>query len=101
VVAREAGGPEVLELREVERPEPIPTEVLVRVAAVGINPVDWKVRRSGGNPRAVGRPPFIRGWDVAGVVEETADRVTRFAIGDRVFGMPWLPRLARAYAELT
>jgi NADPH:quinone reductase-like Zn-dependent oxidoreductase len=99
VVAREVGGPDVLELREVDRPEPIPTEVLVRVAAVGLNPVDWKVRRYGGNPRAVGKPPFILGWDVAGVIEETADRETRFAIGDRVFGMPWLPRLAGAYAE--
>jgi NADPH:quinone reductase-like Zn-dependent oxidoreductase len=99
VVAREVGGPDVLELREVDRPEPIPTEVLVRVAAVGLNPVDWKVRRYGGNPRAVGKPPFILGWDVAGVIEETADQETRFAIGDRVFGMPWLPRLAGAYAE--
>jgi NADPH:quinone reductase-like Zn-dependent oxidoreductase len=73
--------------------------VLVRVKAAGVNPVDWKTRVYGGNPRAVGEPPFILGWDVAGVVEETADKVTRFAIGDRVFGMPWFPRLARAYAE--
>jgi NADPH:quinone reductase-like Zn-dependent oxidoreductase len=99
VVARELGGPEVLELQEVKRPEPIETEVLVRIDAVGINPVDWKTRRYGGYPRAVGEPPFILGWDVAGVVEETADRVTRFAVGDRVFGMPWFPRLARGYAE--
>jgi NADPH:quinone reductase-like Zn-dependent oxidoreductase len=73
--------------------------VLVRIDAVGINPVDWKTRRYGGYPRAVGEPPFILGWDIAGVVQETADRVTRFAVGDRVFGMPWFPRLARAYAE--
>jgi NADPH:quinone reductase-like Zn-dependent oxidoreductase len=73
--------------------------VLVRVTGAGINPVDWKTRRYGGNPEAVGEPPFILGWDVAGVVEETADRVQRFAAGDRVFGMPWFPRLARGYAE--
>jgi NADPH:quinone reductase-like Zn-dependent oxidoreductase len=73
--------------------------VLVRVAAAGINPVDWKTRRHGGNPRAVGEPPFILGWDVAGVVEETSRSLTRFAVGDRVFGMPWFPRLARAYAQ--
>jgi NADPH:quinone reductase-like Zn-dependent oxidoreductase len=73
--------------------------VLVRVAASGINPVDWKTRRYGGNPSAVGEPPFILGWDVAGVVEETSRSLTRFAVGDRVFGMPWFPRLARAYAE--
>jgi NADPH:quinone reductase-like Zn-dependent oxidoreductase len=92
------GGPEVLELREVDRPEPIQTEVLVQVAAVGINPVDWKIRKSGGNPNAVGKPPLILGWDIAGVVEEAGNQ-TRFAVGDRVFGMPWFPRLARAYAE--
>ena len=96
---REAGGPEVLELQDVERPEPVQTEVLVRVAASGINPVDWKTRRYGGNPKAVGEPPLILGWDVAGVVEETCRSLTRFAVGDRVFGMPWFPRLARAYAE--
>jgi NADPH:quinone reductase-like Zn-dependent oxidoreductase len=95
----EPGGPEVLELREVDRPEPIQTEVLVRVAAVGINPVDWKIRKFGGNPTAVGEPPLILGWDIAGVVEEIAGNLTRFAVGDRVFGMPWFPRLARAYAE--
>jgi NADPH:quinone reductase-like Zn-dependent oxidoreductase len=99
VVAHELGGAEVLELQEIERPEPIQTEVLVRVAAAGINPVDWKTRRYGGDPRAVGEPPFILGWDVSGVVEEISRSLTRFAVGDRVFGMPWFPRLARTYAE--
>ena len=93
------GGPEVLELQDVERPEPIPTEVLVRVAAAGINPVDWKTRRHGGYRQAVGDPPLILGWDIAGVVEAVDPDVTRFAPGDRVFGMPWFPRVAGAYAE--
>jgi NADPH:quinone reductase-like Zn-dependent oxidoreductase len=93
------GGPEVLELRDVERPKPIPTEVLVRVAAAGINPVDWQTRQDGGYREAVGEPPFILGWDIAGVVEEIDPDVTRFAPGDRVFGMPWFPRLAGGYAE--
>jgi NADPH:quinone reductase-like Zn-dependent oxidoreductase len=48
------GGPEVLELRDVERPEPIPTEVLVRVAAAGINPVDWKPVSAAGTGRPSG-----------------------------------------------
>jgi NADPH:quinone reductase-like Zn-dependent oxidoreductase len=73
--------------------------VLVRVAAAGINPVDWKIRHQGGNPKAVGEPPYILGWDIAGVVEEISRSLTRFAVGDRVFGMPWFPRLARGYAE--
>jgi NADPH:quinone reductase-like Zn-dependent oxidoreductase len=93
------GGPEVLELQEVERPELIPTEVLVRITAAGINPVDWKTRQRGGYQQATGRPPLILGWDIAGVVEEVDPDVTRFAPGDRVFGMPWFPRVAGGYAE--
>jgi NADPH:quinone reductase-like Zn-dependent oxidoreductase len=99
VVMTALGGPEVLELQDVERPEPIATEVLVRITAAGINPVDWKTRQRGGYRDAVGDPPLILGWDIAGVVEEIDSDVTRFAPGDRVFGMPWFPRLANAYAE--
>jgi NADPH:quinone reductase-like Zn-dependent oxidoreductase len=90
------GGPDVLELVDVPRPEPGPTEVLVRMAGAGVNPVDWKVRARGG---FLGEPPFTVGWDVAGVVEELGRGVTRFAPGDRVFGMPRFPREAAAYAE--
>ena len=70
--------------------------MLVRVAAAGVNPVDWKVRARGG---FLGDPPFTVGWDVAGAVEELGGGVTRFAPGDRVFGMPRFPRQAAAYAE--
>ena len=90
------GGPEVLELTEAPRPEPAPTEVLVRVGAAGVNPVDWKTRARGG---ALGEPPFTVGWDLAGVVEAVGRGVTRFVPGDRVFGMPRFPRAAAAYAE--
>jgi NADPH:quinone reductase-like Zn-dependent oxidoreductase len=90
------GQPDVLQLVQTERPEPGPTEVLVRVAAAGVNPVDWKVRRSGGLLRA---PPFTVGWDIAGTVEALGAGVARFAIGDRVLGMPWFPKQAAAYAE--
>jgi NADPH:quinone reductase-like Zn-dependent oxidoreductase len=90
------GGPEVLELVDVPRPEPGPTEVLVRASAAGVNPVDWKCRARGG---LLGRPPFTVGWDVAGVVEEVGAGVTRFQPGDRVFGMPRFPREAACYAE--
>jgi NADPH:quinone reductase-like Zn-dependent oxidoreductase len=90
------GGPEVLELADVPRPEPGPTEVLVRTAAAGVNPVDWKVRRRG---VMLGDPPFTVGWDVAGVVEEAGWGTTRFAPGDRVFGLPRFPAQAAAYAE--
>jgi NADPH:quinone reductase-like Zn-dependent oxidoreductase len=90
------GGPEVLELVEAPRPDPGPTEVLVRVDAAGVNPVDWKTRARGGY---LGQPPFTVGWDVAGVVEAVGGGVTRFARGDRVFGMPRFPGEAAAYAE--
>ena len=93
---RTLGRPEVLELTEVPRPAPGPTEVLVRVKAAGVNPVDWKTRAHGG---FLGQPPFTVGWDVAGVVEEVGAGVARFALGDRVFGMPRFPHEAAAYAE--
>jgi len=86
----------VLVLEEVPRPEPGPTEVLVRVAAAGVNPVDWKVRAAGG---LFGDPPFTVGWDVAGTVEEVGPGVTWLAPGDRVFGMPRFPHEAGCYAE--
>jgi NADPH:quinone reductase-like Zn-dependent oxidoreductase len=90
------GGPEVLGLVSAPVPQPAPTEVLVRVRAAGINPVDWKSRADGG---PLGTPPFTLGWDVAGVVETVGFGVTRFAPGDRVFGMPRFPHEAAAYAE--
>jgi NADPH:quinone reductase-like Zn-dependent oxidoreductase len=91
------GGPEMLELAELERPVPLPTEVLVRVRAVGVNPVE-AVIRSGQFP-LLGEPPFILGWDVSGVVEDIEPGVTRFQPGDEVYGMPFFPRAASAYAE--
>jgi NADPH:quinone reductase-like Zn-dependent oxidoreductase len=84
---------------DVDPPSPIPTEVLVEVHAAGVNPVDWKTREGRGAARACGPPPFTLGWDVAGVVTELGRGVTIFAPGDRVFGMPWFPRAAGAYAE--
>jgi NADPH:quinone reductase-like Zn-dependent oxidoreductase len=93
------GGPEVLEPVDLPTPEPIPTEVRVRVQAAGVNPVDWKTRQGGARARALYDLPFVLGWDVAGVVDAVGGGVTRFAVGDEVFGLPWFPRLASAYAE--
>jgi NADPH:quinone reductase-like Zn-dependent oxidoreductase len=92
------GGPDVLTLADVERPSPISTEVLVAVEAAGVNPVDAKTRAGGGVAHWVG-VPFVPGWDVAGRVVATGYGVTRFAIGDRVCGMPWFPRPAGGYAQ--
>ena len=97
ITQRSFGGPEVLEPTEVDRPRPSLNEVLVRVHAAGVNPIDAHVR-SGALP-FLGSPPFILGWDVSGVVEEVAPGVTRFAVGDEVYGMPLIPRAAGGYAE--
>jgi NADPH:quinone reductase-like Zn-dependent oxidoreductase len=99
IVQHELGGPEVLRLEEVEAPEPIPTEVQVRVRAAGVNPVDLKTREGKGAVATLGDPPFTVGWDVCGEVTEVGGGVTRFGVGDEVFGMPWFPRKAGAYAE--
>ncbi len=93
------GGPEVLQLVEMERPSPISTEVLVRVIAAGVNPVDCKTRRGDGVARWLGPPPFVVGWDVCGTVEAMGYGVTRFQVGDVVYGMPRFPRSAGAYSE--
>lgn len=83
---------------QIDRPTPGPTEVLIKTAAAGINPVDWKVRRNGGlTPTIIEHD--ILGWDVAGEVVEVGAGVTRFTVGDRVFGMPRFPERANAYAE--
>ncbi|MET9479498.1 NADP-dependent oxidoreductase [Streptomyces sp. NPDC006638] len=93
------GGPGVLRLGEVARPRPLPTEIQVRVHAAGVNPVDWKTRAGGGMSGVLGEPPFVLGWDVSGVVSEIGGGVTTVQVGDAVYGMPWFPRQAGAYAE--
>ncbi|MEV4374598.1 NADP-dependent oxidoreductase [Nonomuraea sp. NPDC049637] len=98
VTVREFGGPEVLTVEEVARPEPLPTEVLVRVHAAGVNPVDWKTREGQGMA-GLQTLPLILGWDVSGVVEEVGFGVTTLAPGDEVYAMPWFPRAAGGYAE--
>ncbi|MEU2080037.1 MULTISPECIES: NADP-dependent oxidoreductase [unclassified Streptomyces] len=97
VVVEQWGGPENLVEREVERPEPGLGEVLVRVHAAGVNPVDWKTRVSGGLIEW-GAVPAV-GWDVSGTVEAVGPGVGILRPGDEVFGMPLFPRQAGAYAE--
>ncbi|KAB7849258.1 NADP-dependent oxidoreductase [Streptomyces mobaraensis] len=96
VAFAEPGGPEVLKAVERERPVPGPAEVLVRVHAAGVNPVDWKTRAAG----ALFLPgDGVVGWDVSGVVEAVGLGVTLFRPGDEVYGMPGFPRMVGGYAE--
>jgi NADPH:quinone reductase-like Zn-dependent oxidoreductase len=91
------GGPEVLQITEVDQPTNLATEVLVEVRASGVNPIDGVVR-SGAYPM-LGEPPFILGWDISGVVAAVNPGVHRFQVGDEVYGMPFLPRQGGGYAE--
>lgn len=81
------GGPELLTVAELPRPTPGPGQILVRVAASAVNPVDLEVR-SGSHARNVGHGfPMVLGWDLSGVVEECGPGVDRFAAGDPVVAM--------------
>jgi NADPH2:quinone reductase len=86
IVIRGWGGTEVLEPRDLPRPQPGPGEILVRVVVSGTNPVDAKIRAAGGWSRI--QPPAVLGYDAAGIVEELGAGVADFAPGDEVFYTP-------------
>jgi len=79
----EFGGPEVLRLEEVATPRPAPGEVLVRIHAIGVNPVETYIR--GGTYARLPALPYTPGNDGAGVVEQIGDSVTEFKPGDHVY----------------
>ncbi len=89
-----------LKYEDVERPEPQKDEVLVRVRAAGINPVDY-ISRAHGLLLSTGTSilPYSVGWDISGEVIGIGEGVTKFAIGDEVYGMPRFPAEAKAYSE--
>lgn len=91
------GGPESFELRDVPKPEPQAGQVLVRVHATSINPLDYQVRR-GDYPDLVPLPA-ITGHDVSGVVEAVGPGVTAFAPGDEVWYTPQIFDGQGSYAE--
>jgi NADPH:quinone reductase-like Zn-dependent oxidoreductase len=89
------GGPEVLASVSLPRPTPGIGEVLVRVHAASVNPVDTANRERG----LFGQPPFVLGYDVSGTVEAVGPGVTLYARGDEVFGMLPFPHGHGAHAE--
>ena len=91
------GGPDAFELSEVPKPVPGAGQVLVRVHATSINPLDYQVRR-GDYPDLVPLPA-ITGHDVSGVVEEIGAGVTAFAPGDEVWYTPQIFDGPGSYAE--
>ena len=92
------GGPEVLKYEDTPRPEPAGGEVLVRVDAVAVNPVDWKIRAGYMKPFRDYPMPLILGWDFSGVVESTGPDVRDWKKGDEVYARPDIGRDG-AYAE--
>ena len=89
IYARKYGGPEILELREVEKPSPRLNEVLVRVHAASLNAADFEILRGAWSSRFLSplRPKHrIPGTDVAGSVEAIGNEVTQFQVGDEIVG---------------
>jgi NADPH:quinone reductase-like Zn-dependent oxidoreductase len=92
----ELGGPEVLKLVTSPVPEPGVSEILIRVHAAGVNPIDGANRQTGA---LIGQTPFVLGWDISGTVEAVGPGVTLYKPGDDVFGMLPFPQGHGAYAE--
>lgn len=87
ILIRRYGGPEVVEYAEIETPKPRAGEVLVRVRAASVNPVDWKI--CDGSMKYLIRHPFpmILGADLAGEVTEFGEGASRFKTGDQVYAV--------------
>ncbi len=92
------GGPEVLQYEDAPRPQPQAGEVLVRVHAATVNPIDWNVREGHMKDFWPHKLPLILGWDLSGVVEELGRDASRFKIGDEVYSVPD-PTRNGAYAD--
>jgi len=101
IIINEFGGINQLQLTEVPKPTVGEAEVLIRVKAAGVNPVDWKIRKGLLAERGLPHQfPLILGWDVAGIVEETGYSARRFKAGDAVYAYCRRPIIQKgAYAE--
>jgi NADPH:quinone reductase-like Zn-dependent oxidoreductase len=99
-VLHEHGGPDVLKYEDVPRPEPKDDEVLVRVMAAGVNPVDTYVRQGMRSKGGSLEQPMILGYDIAGAVEKAGANVKTFKPGDAVYAYLSVPR-GGGYAEFS
>ncbi|CAN5277999.1 NADP-dependent oxidoreductase [soil metagenome] len=99
MVIAATGGPEVLTPADLPLPSRINSEVLVKVVAAGINPIDAKTRAGKGTSAAITSFPVVLGNDFSGVVVETPYEAYPLKPGDEVFGMLSIPRMAGCYAE--
>src|SRR5438067_10401331 len=85
IVIHEYGGPEVLKYEDVPRPQPNDDQILVRVIAAGVNPVDGMIRSGMFSKGEQAVFPKMLGGDAAGVVEKVGSKITKFKQGDPVF----------------
>lgn len=85
ITIEEFGQSDRMKLVEIEKPQPAVGEILLRVKAAGVNPVDWKIREGLLRDRLPHEFPIILGWDAAGIVESTGGGVTQWSIGDEVY----------------
>ena len=97
MIIKDFGGPEVFEQREVSKPVPKPKQVLVKVLATSVNPLDYQTRR--GDYKAFVQLPAIIGSDVSGIVEAVGEAVTGFEVGDEVYYTPQIFNGDGSYAE--
>lgn len=95
----QAGGPEVLALTDLDRPTRVNAEVLVRVVAAGVNPIDAKTRAGKGAYQGISSFPVVLGNDFSGIVEEAPYEAHPLQPGTEVYGMGMVPRMSGAYAE--
>lgn len=97
---KDFGGIENLELAEVSKPMPLPGEVLVKIEAISVNPVEIKTREGFAQASSLKKDkPMILGWDLSGIVEQVGADVVNFKQGDEVFGMVNFPGSGRTYSE--
>lgn len=94
----EFGGPEVLKLEDAPMPEIGSDDVLIKVHAAGVNPVDWKIREGLRKEKFPTTFPLTPGWDVSGVIEAVGENIKIFKKGDEVYSLP-SPSKNGAYAE--
>ena len=99
MVIDRTGEPEVLHPADIPRPTRVNSEVLVRVSAAGLNPIDAKTRAGRGVSPAIDSWPAVLGFDFSGVVVEAAYESHPLQPGTEVFGMTTMPRYSGSYAE--
>src|SRR5438874_5138841 len=85
IVAHEYGGPEVLKYEDAPRPEPKEDQILVRVIAAGVNPVDGMIRSGMFSKNKKLESPIVLGGDIAGVVEAIGSKITKLKKGDAIY----------------